>query len=328
MPLLHYAVDAVHVFQNNPYLSDPSSAVVYVGIAGRGSSSGMPQPMSGQCIGLLQFPPLSLPENQMISSIRLCMPVYSVSSHAMQIGVFQNMVPFEASTVHYLTRPAVASFPLSVFQVGPDSQSSYVSCDLKVLFKDLSGYLPGIGLTLKSIGRQVGMVAFCARVGSYTPYLEIALCPREGKKQSCDPDKGFVENVFRECVFKLSGQEREIITPVLYTAGAKTITFFVRNEGEHPLEFRLQLSPDGRDFLNDQQNFSLAAGEMKAAAPYLFGKFMRVCLNPAQSGQGIAARVWCQAQTNNYMVKGDLKVSASLPENSALAMPISGAASH
>ncbi len=324
MPLLHYAYDAVHAFQNNPYLCDPSSTVIYVGIAGSGFFDDKPQSMYGQCIGLLQFPPLKLPENQMIASIRLCMMVYSTCTHVMQIGVFQNLAPFDAKNVNYLTRPAVAFPPISAFQVGPDSQSSYVICDLKMLFKDRSGYLPGFGLTLKSIGQQMGMVAFSAQEEVNAPFLKITLSPREEMKHPCSPYEGFMENVFRDCVFDLCGQEQEIYTPVLYTAGVKLITFFVRNEGEHSLDFRLQLSPDGRDFLNDQQSFSLNAGEMKAATPYLFSKFMRVRLYPTQSGQGIAARVWCQAQTNNYMVKGSMHAMSSPPE-STLAMPISGA---
>jgi hypothetical protein len=325
MSLLHYAVDAVHVLQNNPYQSDPSSTVVIVGMMERSLSNNLTNMTRGQYIGLLQFPPMKLPEHQMITSVHLCMLVYSSCPYVMQIGVYQNITPFSGRSVNYLTRPAIASVPITILQVGPDSQSRYVTCDLKMLFKDRSGYLPGFGLTLKSVGQQRGMVAFYAQEEVYAPYLDIVLHPGEEKKQSCVPEKDFAENVFRERVFELCGQEKELYTPVLYTAGVKIITFFIRNEGEHSLDFRLQISPDGREFINDQQSFSLKAGEMKAVTPYMFGKFMRVCLYPTQSGEGIAARVWCQAQTNHYMVKGNLHETSNPSDSNSLAMSLSGA---
>ena len=310
MLLLHYACDAVNVLQRSPCLSDPSSAIVYVGNMGRGFSTDTEHTANGQCIVLLQFPPLKLPEQQMIASIRLCMLVYSPCTCDMQIGIFQNLAPFDARTVNYLTRPAIASYPVAMLQAGPDSQSSQVTCDLKMPFKDRTGYLPGFGLSLMSIDRQKSMVAFYAQEEVSAPYLEITLCPREEKKQLSGPHEGLVENVYKEWVFDISGQEQELFTPVLYTAGVRIITFFIRNEGEHSIDIRLQLSPDGREYLNDQQSFNVKAGEMKAATPYLFGKFMRVCLCPTQSGQCISARVWCQAQTNNYMVKGGLQAAS------------------
>lgn len=323
MLLLHNACDAVSVLQRSPYLCEPSSAIVYVGSVGRGLSIDAAHTAHGQCIVLLQFPPLKLPEKQLIASIRLCMLVYSPCTSIMQIGVFQNLAPFDAQTVNYLTRPAIASYPVAVLQVGPDSQSSYVTCDLKMPFKDRSGCLPGFGLSLMSIDRQRGMAAFYAQEEVSAPYLEITLYPREEKNQPSGPDESLAENVFREWVFDICGQEQEIYTPVLYTAGVRIITFFIRNEGEHSLDFRLQLSPDGREYLNDQQSFSVKTGEMKAATPYLFGKFMRVCLCPSQSGQGISARVWCQAQTNNYMVKGGLQAASGPSESSAFSMSLS-----
>ncbi len=325
MSLFHYACDAVHVLQDKPDQSDPLSTVVFVGISEGGSPNDAAHTTRGQYIGLLQFPPLRLPEHQDIASVRLCMLAYSSTPHIMRIGVYQNLALFEGKTVNYRTRPAVAPLPLAVLQIGPDCQPSYVTCDLNMLFKDRSGYLPGFGLSLRSIDQQGGMVAFYAQNEAYQPYLEIALSPREREKRPCGPEESLVENIFTERVFELCGQEQMLHTPVLCTASAKVITFFVRNEGIYPLDFRLQISPNGREFLNDNQSFSLRAGEMKAATPYLFGKFMRVCLNPSQSGQGIAARVWCQAQTNNYMVRGDLQSSSGPPDNGTLAMSLSGA---
>ncbi len=325
MSLLHYAGDAVHVLQDSPDQSDPLSTVVFVGISEKGFPNDTAHTARGQYIGLLQFPPLKLPANQNITSVRLCMLAYSSAPHTMRIGVYQNLALFDGRTVNYWTRPAVAPLPLAVLQVEPDGQSSYVTCDLRMLFKGRSGYLPGFGLSLRPIDQQRGMVAFYAQTETYLPYLEISLSSREEEKRPCGPEESFVENVFTERVFDLCGQEQVLYTPVLYTASAKVITFFVRNEGAYPLEFRLQISPNGREFLNDHQSFSLRAGEMKAATPYLFGKFMRVCLNPSQIGQGIAARIWCQAQTNNYMVKGDLQSLSSPPDNGTLAMSLSGA---
>lgn len=322
MLLLRYACDAVSVLQRSPYQNDPSSAIVYVGSMGRGFSIDTAHTAHGQCITLLQFPPLKLPAQQMITSIRLCMLVYSSGSCVVQIGVFQNLAPFDAKTVNFFTKPAIAYNPVAALQVGPDNQSSYVTCDLKMPFKDHSDCLPGFGLSLIPIYQQRGMAAFYAQEEVSAPYLEITLCPREEKNQPSGPDDGLAENIFREWVFDIYGKEQELFTPVLYTAGVRIITFFIRNDGDHSLDFCLQLSPDGREYLNDQQNFSVKAGEMKAATPYLFGKFMRVFLCPTQSGQGISARVWCQAQMNNYMVKGGLQAASRPSDSSALSMSL------
>ncbi len=325
MSLLHYACDAVHVIQDSPDQSDPLSTVVYVGVSETGFPNDMTHVARGQYIGLLQFPPLKLPANQSITSIRLCMLVYSPGPHPVRISVYQNRTPFDGKTVNYRTKPEVAPIPLAMMQIGPDSQPRYVTCDLKMPFKARMGFLPGLGISLVPDGQQRGMASFYAQAGTYLPYMEISLSPWEDEKQPGGTKESFIENIFSERVFELCGREEALYTPVLYTASAKVITFFVRNEGKNPLDFCLQISPDGKEFLNDHHRFSLKAGEMYAATPYLFGKFMRVCLSPEQSGQDIAARVFCQAQTNNYMAKGYLQASSNLPENRALAMSNSGA---
>ena len=55
---------------------------------------------------------------------------------------------------------------------------------------------------------------------------------------------------------------------------------------------------------------------MKAATPYLFGRFMRACLNPKESGQCAAARVWCQADKPLHGEEN------SWPDAGAPAMPL------
>ncbi len=318
MPFLHYACDAVFVSQDSPDQNDSFSPVVCVGFSEHRLSKPMAHAAYGQYIGLIQFPPLILPEHQKVVSVRLCMLVCSPCSHDVWVGVYQNAAPFDAGTVTYRTRPAAAPFPIASVNVTPRNRLNYVTCDMTAFMKDRQGMLPGLGFSLMAAGHRPGVAAFYAQAREYMPYLEIT-CGQDAE-QPGSPGSGFLENVFRERVFELRGMERALYSPSLNTAGVRTITFFVRNEGDHPLDFHLQFSPDGMVFLDDKQSFRLEAGEMKAAAPYLFGKFMRVCLNPVQDSQYTAARVWCQAQTNNYMVKGSFQEADSPKEGGAFAM--------
>ncbi len=324
MSVLHYVWEAVHVLQDHPDKSDPSLPVVCVGNLGRPYDTAMKHAFRGACIGLLQFQPLMLPKQEMIASVRLCLLVLSAGPQAVRIGVYRNVAPFEARSVTYRTRPEVSPYPAAMLQVTPENQSSYVVCDLSLLFRGQASYLPGFGLSLIPIGKNLGAVEFYAQTEAYLPFLEITTSQRENEPPPCFGGEGMMENVFRERVFELRGNESALYTPSLCTAGFRTVTFFARNEGEQPLDFRLQISPDGSDYLDDPQEFRLLPGEMKAAAPYLFGKFMRACLNATQCGEEIAARVWSQAQTNNYMVKGCRQVLSSPQGGNTFAMSIPG----
>ena len=316
-PLMHYACDAVYVSQDSPDRSDPMSPVVCVGLSNQAFLNDPARISYGRYIGLLQFPPLALPQGHKIASARLFLLVCASHFCPVRVEVHQNLAPFDGRTVTYRTRPAVSPLPLGYTLVTPQSQMRYVSCDMTALLGGSQGNLPPTGFSLMAAYRETGVVAFCAQAEACLPYLEITCEPSDGEHQD-----SLVENIFRERVFDLHGEGQAQCTPVIGTAGVKTITFFVKNTGTEALEFHLELSPDGIGFLPDPQTLQVEEGEMKAATPYLFGRFMRVCLNPAKGGQRFAARIWCQAQTNHYMVRAN-----SLPDASAPIMPLPGAPS-
>ena len=303
MSVLHYASSAVSVSQLKDRGNGPALPLLTVGFWAQPSKHPSVRMPLNQSVGLLQFSPMTLPEGCRISSVRLCLMVNEPSFRPVRIGLFSNMSGFEPETVAYETRPAIMPAPFAQFQVNPDMRWKYVACDVTVLFKNRHGYLPAMGFTLLAEDPFSGIVSFCAQSQAYMPYLEIICSPREEACRECPEDTGLVQNVFKERIFNVEGGQQELHTPALTTAGAAAITFFVKNTGMHPLNFHIQISPDGMEYLNDSQIFAVEPGDMKAAVPYLFGKFMRVSLRPLSDGYTIAARVWCQAQTKNYMVK-------------------------
>jgi hypothetical protein len=313
MYVLHYVWDAVHVLQDHPDKCDPYLNVVCVGNLGTPYGSVAKHAFHGACVGLLQFHPLMLPQHERIVSVRLCLLVLTAGPQAVRIGVYKNIAPFNARTVTYRTRPEAEPYPIAMLQVTPEDQSRCVTCDLTPVFMGQTGSLPWFGLSLIPLGNTLGAAEFCAQKEVCLPFLEITTAQQEIPSP---PDTGgdvMLDNVFRERVFELRGCEDTLCTPSLYTADIKTITFFARNEGEQPLNLRLQISPDDSDYLDDPQEIRLTPGEMKAVTPYLFGKFMRACVRSDQSGEYIAARVWCQAQTSHYMVK-ECRQALSIPQ--------------
>lgn len=315
-PLMHCACDAVSVSRDCPDRSDPASPAVYVGFSNQALPNDPPCPPHGRYIGLVQFPPLPLPQGRRIASARLFLLVCAPHCRPVRVEAYQNLAPFDGRTVTYRTRPAAAPVPLGDALVTPQSQMRYVSWDVTALLGGGQGILPRAGFSLVTGCRDTGMVAFCAHGGAYPPYLEITCEPSHDRRDS------LVENLFRERVFDLHGAGQPQCTPVIGTAGVKAVTFFVKNTGAEAFAFHLEISPDGLEFVPDPQKLDVEAGEMKAATPYLFGRFMRACLNPKESGQCAAARVWCQAQTNHYMVREN-----SWPDAGAPAMPLPGAPS-
>ncbi len=323
MSVLHYANSAVSVAQAIAHRTSLAAHLMHVGFYTQGSNHLTNRIQLFQSVGLLQFLPIDLPEGCKVSSVRLCLPIYEPSFRPMRIGLFQNMNEYNSHAVTYQTRPAIMQVPIAQFQVNPDMRWKYVTCDITVVFRNCHGNLPAIGFTLLSLDSGSGMVSFCGQNQAYMPYLEILCKPQEETKEECHEEAQLVQNVFKERIFHVKGDRQDLHTPIMTTAGVETITFFVKNTGTHPLEFHLQISPDGMNYLDDPQIFDVEPCGMKAAAPCLFGKFMRVSVRPLLTGTVIAACVWCQAQTKNYMVQ-EIACRTDIALGDSLSMSLPG----
>ena len=303
MAVLHYASSAVSVAQRQACKIDAPMPVMRVGNLAKLMNHHSMRMPPVKCVGLLQFPPLSLPVGYKITSAHLCLMVYETFLRPVRIALFQNLSGYCSQTVTYETRPAIAQKPFAIFQVNPDMQWKYAACDVTALYLNHHGDLPAMGFTLAAIDALPCMVSFCAHNQAYMPYLEIVCSAMDETKDECDANAEIAQNIFKERIFHIDDEKAVVYTPTLCTSSAEQITFFVKNTGTHAFSFHIQISPDGLDYIDDPQVFAVEPGDMKAAVPYLFGKFMRACMASNTNACFVAARIWFQAQTKNYMVK-------------------------
>ncbi len=252
-------------------------------------------------IGLVQFAPFQLPKNTRLVKVVLHLFVMRTKYRTNCIWVSPIMQPFDAKKVTWNTMPLIEQEPKLPILINPDDKCDYVTCDItRILSAGDAGNIPGFGLALSASRETMDFSLISANPIAYPVYATVEY---DTIGTPIDPAHPRVfKNVFQEYVFDIEGTDEYIYSPKILTKTAQTITWFVKNKGGNILNFKLQISPDGLNFIDDKQKVILQAGEMQAITPYMFAKFMRVCISPQVQGEFVQAQVLCQMQTHNYMV--------------------------
>lgn len=80
------------------------------------------------------------------------------------------------------------------------------------------------------------------------------------------------------------------------TSQFSMVTFFIKNNGINPAVVRLEISPNDVDFTQDDIDFTIGGGDLKALATMKFGKYTRVCFKSANPWQNTTLTIQMQAQ--------------------------------
>lgn len=116
---------------------------------------------------------------------------------------------------------------------------------------------------------------------------------RFNRRTKHPPDSYVVINDFREYVEILDTGPEFAYTQAVLTQRAQVITVFVKNIGGGTVSMFLQNSPNGTDFVNDQQILTLEGGNMGYLVPYIFSKYTRLAATGSCDGK---VQVWTQMQ--------------------------------
>ena len=298
------ACDSVYVSEENPRsnYADSGSIDVRCVLSAPASGSAQSRPHPRDTIGLLRFEIPRLPGCE-LTGARLALFVGGTGSQTSHIRVYPNMEPFDTNAVTWSTRPKIRYTPVADLLVPEKKQGEYVELDVTQMVKsmDAGKGACSFGVTLAMYGRTNNAVAFASHRSEHPPYISVEFSRKRVTFRRCPPHPEAWKNVFCERNFDVHGMDDLLFSKTIEAARARTITFFVKNMGAGSLDFHLQVSPDGIHFLNDKQTLRLEANEMEALTPYLFAKYMRVCLRPVMARECIHAHIWCQMQTLDYM---------------------------
>lgn len=294
------ARDAVYVSEDYPQINYSDSAFVNVGFP---ESSPINRPRrkrshyQGESIGLLQFE-FDLPDQYEMLNAQLHLFVFHTRFMVNRVQIYPNREPFNGNTVTWMTRPAVQPGPVATLFVEREKQGYYVPCNITQLIKDgRMGGMPGFGVSLIGNRETGDGVEFFSNQSPYPPYVSLQY------RKPSDPSRTKVESLFYEQVFEVEGTGDVLFSRTMEVSHVRTVSFFVKNIGVNSFDVNLQISPDKMDFLDDKQICRLGVNEINSLIPYSFAKYMRIRLRPVLSGVPIHARIWCQMQTYNYLMK-------------------------
>ncbi len=296
------AGEAVYVSELNPCVNYAHSPIIVVGFSGGfpfKRSVAKPLCFPAENIGLLQFTAFDLPPHYEILKARLHLFVCHAHCRAKRIQIYSNAEPFNGTTVNWITKPDVQPGPIAALCV--EKPRHYAICDITQFIRENQNKcITTWGFSLMADRENAeGVVVFSNQAG-FLPYISISYC----KKPLPPSPREIVENIFCEHIWEVAGNDPALFSPSLEVSQARKITFFIENTGIHSFSYNLQISPDGVHFIDDKQTGWLEeAHSMEALTPYLFAKYMRVRIQPALAGESVHARIWCQMQTHNYLLK-------------------------
>lgn len=90
--------------------------------------------------------------------------------------------------------------------------------------------------------------------------------------------------------------DKYLYTPGYDTSQESQLTFFIKNQGDHPASVALEVSPDNVDFLTDGKEIEVLPGCLKYAVPYIYAKYTRLRYKSANAGQSTHLDIAFQAQ--------------------------------
>ena len=232
--------------------------------------------------------------------------------------IYPNLTDFENGSVIWNNRPNISNVPLASMKIRNSDFGSYVKCDITGLVRDwFADKIPNYGITLAApYYSNMDYLSIHSNTNSNPPMIQLDYMGKndaaqndnhEDEKpvdtQNINHDCEKIISNFEERIFYMHVKNSCVYTPFIEISKSRTISFFIKNFCDNSVEVILQISPDGINFIVDPQITTLSAYEMTALTPYMFAKYIRICVKNNDPCASSDVKVWYQAQLLNYTIK-------------------------
>ncbi|GEM_PF-531535 len=220
-----------------------------------------------------------------------------------KILVYSNLEDFEGPNLCWQDKPKHELEVDGILTFGSNYAHGYASCDITELAVDWhKGLQPNFGISLTEASENAKCIMLDSKCAAHPPYITIDYLQRHQNNCCCFESSEHLKNEFVERIFNINSSQLESLSPYVKASDAERVSFFVKNNGETVFEANLQFSPNGIDYLDDQQILTVAPGELVFIAPTFFAKFMRVHIKNTAFSGNITAKIWWQIQTRDYSI--------------------------
>jgi hypothetical protein len=242
----------------------------------------------------VKFPITSIPEEANIIEAYFKMCVAAVGfAQPNKVTPYAVTEAWTQDTVTWDNQPA---FSTTILSEGMNIRKSgqYVFDITEIVQKWYKDKVVNYGLILKNNEIKDGTFAKVLTdiTTDFAPVVEIKYI----LKCKCVCECKVVSTEFIEDEEEINTRDRYSYLLTQNTSLNKTITYFVKNIGSSDVTAKLQISPNGVDFKDDNGNVIIGPNEMAAIIPYCFAKFTRMAVKTVNKMEVSTVKVWYQAQ--------------------------------
>jgi hypothetical protein len=279
----------------------PQIQIVYIN---RNNPSKNYHNVSAACLGrydlshiyriLIKFPITAIPEDAIIIEASFKMYVTAVGAgQPNEVTCYVITEPWAVDTVTWSNQPLFSS-ELSSGSININKAGQYTFDITEIVKKWYNHELINYGLILKN--DEIKDATFAKVLidsgKTFMPMVEVKYV----MKCKCECECKAVPTEFVEAVEEIRVGDMYAYSSTMNTSLMKTITYFIKNAGPHPVTAKLQISPNRADFIDDNGNVIIEPGGMTAIVPYCFAKFTRMAVRNVDTSEASIVKIWYQAQ--------------------------------
>ncbi len=241
---------------------------------------------------LIQFDITSIPEGVSITSAVMTLNVVSIynSSIIDVVTPYRVMQDWNEYTVNWVNGPTIDNNTfggsVNLFSIGA------YSWDVTNLVKGwYTGLYPNYGVMLRSLETR----NFEAKIIATREYADISKRPSLTITYEAT-------NLFSLYGRLKHSDTQTVVTSDSYAGGnvyntseMSMYTFFIKNNGMNPAKVKLQISPDGQNWLDGSESVVVLSGEMKALVPYIYAHYSRLSYKSLNNGEQTNITIWYQS---------------------------------
>ncbi len=260
--------------------------------------------ISAMCLGrydschiyrlLLQIPISLIPEDAIIieANLKLCITATG-KKQPNRVTPYALMSNWSVDTVTWNSQP---SFSTSIYgdSVNIKNSGQYIFNITEVVKSWYNGEIINNGIILKNEETEDNTFSkvLASPYKSYSPQVTIKYV----LKCKCECECTVIPTEFIQGEEELTTSDSYNFSLIRDTSLTKIVTFFITNIGTYAVTAKLQISPEGTIFVDDNGDVIIESGETKAIVPYIFGKFTRMAVKNINTAETSNVKVWYQAQ--------------------------------
>lgn len=299
--------DATFICRDDPAADHSRACALVTAAAGRrGITSAI----------LLKFPRPSLAANTVVTQAELVLHPWQSRGAEIHPAfyVYSLETDFCGCLATWQRQPKFGGFPQASQPAATCAKDGALHCDITNLAMDwLSSKESHMGIAIAPQADTCLMLH--SACSAHPPCLRLHCCgnllqepPEEERRgQQCGPDSEEDRPRqalcgYREKVYLLDICNATACTKAMDISQARTVTFLIKNCGCTAIGAKLQISPDGQDWMDDRQGVAVSPEGLAAITPYLFARYIRLNISSADP-KGGKAKVWYQSQSLNYRLE-------------------------